>query len=145
MFQYENNFVKSLHTATEQGRLQIKVFFQYIGGNIRRLGYNKRGESWVTIAVMKHSDQSNLGRSLIFSLCSHTTVHHQRKSWQDLKQLWRQELMQRPWRGVAYWLAHHGLLSLSSYKTEDHSPGVALPAITCTLPCQSLVRKIFPS
>jgi hypothetical protein len=25
---------------------------------------------------------------------------------------WRQELMQRPWRSVAYWLASHGLLSL---------------------------------
>jgi hypothetical protein len=25
---------------------------------------------------------------------------------------WRQELMQRPWRGAASWLAPHGLLSL---------------------------------
>jgi hypothetical protein len=28
---------------------------------------------------------------------------------------WRQELMHRPWRGAAYWLAPHGLLSLLPY------------------------------
>ena len=33
---------------------------------------------------------------------------------------WRQKLMQRPWRGVAYWFALHGLVSLLSYRTEDH-------------------------
>jgi hypothetical protein len=25
---------------------------------------------------------------------------------------WRQELMQKPWRGAAYWLVPHGLLNL---------------------------------
>jgi hypothetical protein len=33
---------------------------------------------------------------------------------------WRQELMQKPWRGAAYWLAPHGLFSLLSYRTQDH-------------------------
>jgi len=33
---------------------------------------------------------------------------------------WTQELMQRPWRGAAYWLAHCGFLSLLSYRTQDH-------------------------
>jgi hypothetical protein len=33
---------------------------------------------------------------------------------------WRQELMQKPWRGAASWLAPHGLLSLLSYRTQDH-------------------------
>jgi hypothetical protein len=32
---------------------------------------------------------------------------------------WRQELMQRLWRGTSYWLAPHGLLSLLSYRTQD--------------------------
>jgi hypothetical protein len=32
---------------------------------------------------------------------------------------WRQELMQRPWRGAAYWLALHGLLNWLSYRTQD--------------------------
>jgi hypothetical protein len=35
---------------------------------------------------------------------------------------WRQELMQRPWRDVPYWLASPGLLSLLSYRTQDYQP-----------------------
>jgi hypothetical protein len=35
---------------------------------------------------------------------------------------WRQELMQRPWRGAAYWLASPGLLSLLFYRTHDYQP-----------------------
>jgi hypothetical protein len=31
---------------------------------------------------------------------------------------WRQELIQRLWRGDAYWLASPGLLSLLSYRTQ---------------------------
>jgi hypothetical protein len=30
--------------------------------------------------------------------------------------------MQRPWRDVTYWLASPGLLSLLSYRTQDHQP-----------------------
>jgi hypothetical protein len=32
---------------------------------------------------------------------------------------WRQELIQRPRRDAAYWLAFSGLLSLLSYKTQE--------------------------
>jgi hypothetical protein len=39
-----------------------------------------------------------------------------------LKQVRKQELMQRPWRDVAYWLASPGLLSLLSYRTQDYQP-----------------------
>jgi hypothetical protein len=35
---------------------------------------------------------------------------------------WRQELMQRPWRSAAYWLASPGLLSFLSYRISDHQP-----------------------
>ena len=35
---------------------------------------------------------------------------------------WRQELMQRPWRGAACWLAPPGLLSLLCYRPQDHQP-----------------------
>ena len=55
----------------------------------------------------------------------HTIVHHWKKSGQELlnrAKNWRQELMQRPWRGAAYWLAPHGLVSLISYKIQDHQP-----------------------
>ena len=35
---------------------------------------------------------------------------------------WRQELLQRPWRGAAYWLALPDLLSLLSYRIQDYQP-----------------------
>jgi hypothetical protein len=35
---------------------------------------------------------------------------------------WRQELMQKPWRGATCWIASPGLLSLLSYRTQDHQP-----------------------
>jgi hypothetical protein len=44
-----------------------------------------------------------------------------RKSGLELKQVRKQELMQRPWRDVLYWLAS-GLLSLLSYRTQDYQP-----------------------
>jgi hypothetical protein len=54
---------------------------------------------------------------------------------------WRQELMQRPWRGAAYWLASPGLLSLLSYRTLDHQPrdgpthnGMATPTMSWNHP-----------
>jgi hypothetical protein len=43
------------------------------------------------------------------------------QDWNSSKaETWRQELMQRPWRGAAYWLAPHGLLGLLSYRTQNH-------------------------
>jgi hypothetical protein len=35
---------------------------------------------------------------------------------------WRQVLMQRPWRGAAYWLASPDLLSLLLYRIWDYQP-----------------------
>ena len=40
----------------------------------------------------------------------HIAVHHQGKSGLELKQVRKQELMQRPWRDVSYWLAQLALL-----------------------------------
>jgi hypothetical protein len=40
----------------------------------------------------------------------------------ELKQVRKQDLMQRPWRDVTYWLASPALLSLLSYRTQDSSP-----------------------
>jgi hypothetical protein len=40
----------------------------------------------------------------------------------ELKQVRKQELMQRPWRVVPYWLASPGLLNLLSYRTQDYQP-----------------------
>jgi hypothetical protein len=51
----------------------------------------------------------------LFSLFFHIAVHHQRKSGLELKQVRRQELMQRPWKGCSLlacfpWLAKPALL-----------------------------------
>jgi hypothetical protein len=45
-----------------------------------------------------------------------------RKSRLELKQVRKQELMQRPWRDVLYWLASPALLNLFSYRTKDYQP-----------------------
>jgi hypothetical protein len=71
----------------------------------------------------KHHDQeASWGGKGLFGLHFHTAVHHQRKSGLELKQVRKQELMQRPWRDVVYWLASPGLLSLLSYRTQDYQP-----------------------
>jgi hypothetical protein len=33
---------------------------------------------------------------------------------------WTQEPMQRPWRSAVYWLTYNDLLSLHSYRTQNH-------------------------
>jgi hypothetical protein len=45
-----------------------------------------------------------------------------KKSKLELKQVRKQELIQKPWRDVTYWLASPGLLSLLSYRTQDYHP-----------------------
>jgi hypothetical protein len=63
----------------------------------------------------------------LFRLHFHIAVHHQRKSGLELKQIRKQELMQRPWRDVLYWLASPGLLSLLSYRTKITSSEMVPP------------------
>jgi hypothetical protein len=52
----------------------------------------------------------------------HIAADHQRMSGLELRQVRKQELMQKPWRDVLYWLASPGLLSLLSYRTQDYQP-----------------------
>jgi hypothetical protein len=58
----------------------------------------------VTIAVIKHQGHSYLDRN------------------SNRAGTWRQELMQRPWSMLPTGLFPHGLLSLLSYRTQDHQP-----------------------
>jgi hypothetical protein len=64
-----------------------------------------------------------VGGKDLFSLHFHIAVHHQRKSGLELKQVRKQELMQRPWRDAAYWIASPGLFSLLSYRTQAFPQG----------------------
>jgi hypothetical protein len=66
----------------------------------------------VSIPAQSIMTKVSWGGKGLFSLHFHIAVHHQRKSGLELKQARKQELMQRPWRDVPYWLASLGLLSL---------------------------------
>jgi hypothetical protein len=50
------------------------------------------------------------GEEKIYSAYTFHIVIDQNKSGLELKQLMKQELMQRPWRDVTYWLAQFALL-----------------------------------
>jgi hypothetical protein len=61
--------------------------------------------------------KKQIGEERVYSAYTfHIAVDHQRKSGLELKQVRKQELMQRPWRDITYWLAFPGLLS---YRTDD--------------------------
>ena len=67
--------------------------------------------------------KKQVGEETVYSAYTfHIAVDHQRKSGLELKQVRKQEPMQRPWRDVLYWLASPDLLSLLSYKTQDYQP-----------------------
>jgi hypothetical protein len=52
------------------------------------------------------------------------------------------KLMERWWRGAGYWLASHGLLSLFSYRTQNHQPrGGSSTSVGWALPHQSFIKK----
>jgi hypothetical protein len=63
--------------------------------------------------------EASWGGKGLFSLQFHIAVYHQGSQGQELKQVRKQELMQRPWRDVLYWLASSGLLGLPE---EDYQP-----------------------
>jgi hypothetical protein len=88
-----------------------------------------------------HGQEASRGGKRLFSLHFHTAVHHQRKSGLELKQVRKQELMQRPWRDVTYWLVSPSLLSSLSYRTQDYQPrdGTTQKG---TSPTWSLIEKM---
>jgi hypothetical protein len=69
-----------------------------------------------------HNQEASWGEKDLFSLHLHIAVHQQRKSGVELKQVRKQEMLQRPWRDAPYWLASPGLLNLLSYRTQDYQP-----------------------
>jgi hypothetical protein len=66
--------------------------------------------------------RSKLRRKGFIQLTLPSCCSSPRKSGLELKQVRKQELMQKPWRDVLYWLASTGLLSLLSYRTQDYLP-----------------------
>jgi hypothetical protein len=68
-----------------------------------------------------------LGRKGFIQLTLPYCCSSPRKSGLELKQVRKQELIQRPWRDVLYWLAAPGLLNLLSYRTQDYRPEIVPP------------------
>jgi hypothetical protein len=71
--------------------------------------------------------KKQLGRKGFIQLTLPYCCSSPRKSGLELKQVREQELMQRPWRVVHYWLASPGLLSLLSYRTKITNPEMVPP------------------
>jgi hypothetical protein len=76
----------------------------------------------VSIPAQTSRPRNKLGRKGFIQLTLPHCCSSPRKSGLELKQVRKQELMQRPWRDVLYWLAFPGLLSLLSYRTKTTSP-----------------------
>ena len=75
--------------------------------------------------MIKHHEQKQLGEERVYLVSTSRSLfiirnHQDRNS--NRAGTWRQELMQRPWRDTAYWLSHHSLLSLLSYRIQGHLP-----------------------
>jgi hypothetical protein len=87
----------------------------------------KARRPWADVLHKHHDQEASWRGKGLFSLHFYTAVHDQRKSGMELKQVRKQELMQKPWRDVLYWLASHGLLSLLSYRTKTTSPEIVPP------------------
>jgi hypothetical protein len=72
--------------------------------------------------------KKQLGRKGFIQLTIPYCCSSPRKSGLELKQVRKQELLQRPWRDVTYCLPSSGLLSLLSYRrTKTTSPEMAPP------------------
>jgi hypothetical protein len=76
----------------------------------------------VSIPAQTSRPRSKLGRKGFIWLTLPYCCSSPRKSGLEIKQVRKQELMQRPWRDVLYWLASPALLSLLSYRTQDYQP-----------------------
>jgi hypothetical protein len=110
-------------TRTEEGDQKKRMFTGNPTENTDNVLELIRCLSQSFYSCTKHHDQeASWGGKGLFSLHFHIAVHHQTKSGLEIKQVRKQELMQRPWRDVTYWLASPGLLSLLSYRTQDYQP-----------------------
>ena len=74
---------------------------------------------------MKHHDQKQVQDERVYLPYVSILLFISEGAWgrnSSRARTWRQELMRRPWTGAAYWLTPHGLLSLLSYRPQDHQP-----------------------
>lgn len=100
----------------------------------------------VSIVSVKHMTKKQVGEEKVYSTYTSTLMFITKGS-QDRNShragIWRQELMQRPMRGAAYWIALHGVCS-AFFLTEPNptNPGVAPSTMDWSLPHPSLVERM---
>jgi hypothetical protein len=66
--------------------------------------------------------KKQVGKGRLYSAYNSTLLFIIKGSQDWNKQVRKQELMQRTWRDVTYWIASPGLFSLHSYRTQDYQP-----------------------
>lgn len=82
-----------------------------------------------SIVVMKHHGQNQLGVIDLFQLI----LPHHSSSLREIRAgTWRQELMQKLWKSVAFWLLPHGFLCLLSYSPPKYLPIISHQSKKCT-------------
>jgi hypothetical protein len=70
--------------------------------------------------------EATRGRKGLFGLCFHSTVHHQRRPGQELRQgrILEAEADAEAVGGAAHWFASHGPFSLLSVESRTTSLGM---------------------
>jgi hypothetical protein len=99
----------------------------------------------LSVTVRNTITKSNLGRKCLFELHVLTTVHYEKKTGQELKAgTWRQELKQKPWRKIVYWLSLHSLLGLLSLTQPGTNCLRMAPPIVGWTSTSTLIKKMPP-
>ena len=101
-----------------------------------------------TIAVMKHHDQKQAGEERVYFHLAYTIISLEEvgTGTQNRAGTWRQDLIQRPWRGAAYWLAlplHPACSDCYLIELRTTSPGMIPPKMGLAFPHQSLIKTIL--
>jgi hypothetical protein len=85
----------------------------------REVGWTKSlGGVLVRVSILAQNNRTkrHVGEERVYSAYTSIDAHHQRKSGLELKQVRKQELMQRPWRDITYllpWLTQTAFLQNS--------------------------------
>lgn len=96
----------------------------------------------VTVAVIKHHNQKQLGEEKVYSTHSSTQLiaHHQKQQGQEFKQgknLGAGNSCRSHGGECCLWTCYHGLLRLLSYEPRTTTPGIALLIMVWAYPHQT--------
>jgi hypothetical protein len=66
--------------------------------------------------------RKQVGKERVYSAYTSKLLFITKEVRLELKPVQKQELIQRPWRDISYWLASFDFLSLLSYRTQHYQP-----------------------